>query len=266
MRALSDQVLEKIFGALQSLSRNEDSTTKIKDFHAKNGASNNSAKNLLSIQSNEFTDQLINEKLNEKNGNCEVSSCTNSLSLDFEPKYEVVYSEKKNLESDTNSFLIPLNIQNKYISESFNSFQNLKKLLKLFKLINMQKDNKLLINNFFLQFINWIQNWFADERNFCQNCINNLEAWNYEIHRKMAFRYYSFLLYRCIKYLSNFILNDKNINENYIVVDKLRCLLILFEKSFDRITDQLQKEGKFLFLFLFLFFFYCSLHFVSFLI
>jgi Protein prenyltransferase alpha subunit repeat len=58
------------------------------------------------------------------------------------------------------------------------------------------------VNNFQLYGVIWLAEWLKNETAFCQNCIDNVYAWNYETHRQMALRYCCFIQQRILVHFS----------------------------------------------------------------
>ena len=200
------------------------------------------------------------------------SSTDFKLISDVTSEIEINYSnDTLNSEINVNSFILPINIRNKNLPKKVNFSKNIIGTTKLFELMKEKKREK----NMYLcaEFFKWILSWFQDVKDFCQDNINNIDAWNYEINRLMSFRYYSFLLFRAIKYLSSFKLEfEKKLEKkNYTGFDKeeenfsrqticeefilehLRSFLLCLEKSFSVLAGQLLQEGKVNFCFIFFF-------------
>jgi Protein prenyltransferase alpha subunit repeat len=49
----------------------------------------------------------------------------------------------------------------------------------------------------------WLAEWLKNETAFCQNCVDNVYAWNYETHRQMALRYCCFIQQRILVHFSH---------------------------------------------------------------
>jgi hypothetical protein len=100
------------------------------------------------------------------------------------------------------------------------SFQYIK---EMFDIISINKNEK---EKFILSFISWISQWLLNEVKFIQNCIDDIEAWNYKIHRQMSLRYYCYILSKINKTFSYIIKSDSNVKLTQSI-EKISVLLIL---------------------------------------
>lgn len=104
------------------------------------------------------------------------------------------------------------------------SFQYIK---EIFEIISTNKNEN---ENFILSFISWISQWLLNEVKFIQNCIDDIEAWNYKIHRQMSLRYYCYILSKINKTFSYIIKSDSNVKLN----ESIEKIPIFENKEFDK--------------------------------
>ena len=145
------------------------------------------------------------EKLCRSIGSCYEGSAeawstlsTDDFAISLDPKNNVDPHFEDN-ESDVNSFILPPNLPHLKSGKSINYEYNFTFLIST--MLKLQQ-RTLDFNNDNTSFLNWVIEWLKNEKLFCQNCIDNTDAWNYSIHRQMSLRYYSFLLHWMSKYVT----------------------------------------------------------------
>ena len=249
------------------------------DFFTKNDDSDAKDKDHDVIENNEkmgrkdLKDQEKDEEQNFNSG--EERNFVFCFPKYFKLKSDVTCEIEINYQNDilnsvdnVNSFFMPINIQKKNFPKKVNFSENIIRTKKLLELMKDKKREKSLF--IFTEFLKWFLIWIEDERDFCQYHINNIDAWNYEINRVMSFRYFSFLLFRAINYLSSCASEfekkkhekkqeikrqtdfDEEIKTNFLkqnifcdefIVEHLRSFLLCLKKSFSLISIQLVQEG-----------------------
>ena len=105
----------------------------------------------------------------------------------------------------------------------------------------------------------WLADWLKNETAFCQNCIDNVYAWNYATHRQMALRYCCFIQQRILVHYSNTTAASEIQQHHYEDKDESDCFDDVSQRynthllkpftdvvrlSLEKISKQLEIEGK----------------------
>lgn len=207
---------------------------------------------LLRAVANLILENIPRSKRKDSNQNhVKISSIENCSYLDssnFIINLESVNSEDLEKTTSSNGF------------ESQNEFSNSVNLSAV--------DDR--VNNIQQHGVIWLAEWLKNETAFCQNCIDNVYAWNYETHRQMALRYCCFIQQRILVNFSHPFSSAKDIiylghkhhhqqeqvqeQESHIGDDvahghdthSLGLFIDAVRLSLQNISHQLETEGNFL--------------------
>lgn len=180
---------------------------------------------------------------------------------------ELFNHRPKTIPSTQSNFYIKLNKENNINedmesrdqkNEDSNGHSVIESFQYIKEIFDMISTNKYEKENFILSFISWITQWLLNEVKFIQNCIDDIEAWNYSIHRQMSLRYYCYILSKINKTFSYITKSDSNVKMNLSTekisifeneefdgnITDIESFLMCIRKALERTCEQLLAEDS----------------------